>query len=200
MRICQEYNLVFVSTPKSGSHTGWKLMDENFSINKKGMHCNIVPQFATNYNAFTIIRNPYDRAVSVWNSLINAGLTEKFAVPKKDREFMLNVLKSDKFDIFCRFLANNKKPLPEHYKWLTEPQTRYHSKTNLKNLIFFKLEELNKLEQWLFEVTNVTIKRIPHELKREHKSWEELMTEENKVNIEKWAKEDFTNFKYSPIV
>ena len=201
MRISKDYELVFVSTPKSGSHTGWKIMDDNFPISAAGMHNNIVPTYAVNYNAFTFVRNPYDRAVSLWNSLFfaeNSCKTKKeITIAQRYRRMFLSYINSDNFDSFCDYLAKKQyhKISNKFYKKFLLTQSEYHSTSNLKYIQPIQLEN-NNVVDYIFEKTGIKINYIPHELKRDHATWDNLYSNENKENILKWAKEDFKLYGY----
>lgn len=201
MRISDKYKLIFVSTPKSGSHTGWKLMEENFPINNSSMHNNIVPENKTNYNAFTFVRNPYERAVALWHSVLWTHLSKnkkQQQIGQRYRKEFMKRVGADDFSSFCKYLASLDRNKPgDFYRHLIKSQTHYHSVTNLKNLKYFKIENIKEeLPKYLLDVTGIKIKEIPHELKRNHETWKDLYTEENKSNIIKWAEEDFTLYKY----
>ena len=200
MRISKKYELIFLSTPKAGSHTGWKLMEDNFSpIVVSNMHYNIVPTQYINYNAFTIVRNPYDRAVSLWNSLLWAHLTakpNKMHIAKRYRKVFLDKVKSDKFEDFTEWLAKSRQINSDFYTKFEMSQTKYHSTSNIK-CKYFQLENINNtLPKYLLEKTGVQISSIPCELKRKHESWHELKTDKARDNIIRWAEKDFESYGY----
>jgi hypothetical protein len=205
MRISKVYKLAFVSTPKAGSHSGWKIMEDNFPISDKAMHNNIVPSYAVDYNAFTIVRNPFERAVSLWNSVLWAHTSNvgKQNINLKYRRIFMQKVGSDTFEDFCKFLASDKvsikKANSDFYIKLLINQYDYHSKTNLNNLTYLKLENIEReLPEYIYKNTKKTISIIPHELKRKHNNWADLNVNNCREDIIKWAEKDFEIYGYKP--
>lgn len=196
MRISCKYELIFVSTPKCGSHTGWAIMDKYFRpIDCSGMHQKRVPSDYINYEAFTFTRHPFDRAVSLWHSMLHGH-----PIPSKDRyrKVFLQRMegKSDSFEDFCLHLITTRNNYNDFYSNFEENIFEHNQKTNLKNLNYFKLEELYKtLPKFIKEKTNKDI-IIPHEHKREHKTWDKIKTPSAHKYLLKWAGKDFEIYNY----
>jgi len=200
MRVSDKHKLIFFSTPKCGSHTGWKLMEKNFwaqKIKGTGMHTNVVPAKYKEYSAFTFTRNPYERAISQWNAVLKAPLIEGDF--RGYRQQFLKLVGSDDFTKFCRWLSSvNWEKNPTNLRGnLMYPQYILHDRSNLVNKTFIKLENIESdLPRYLKEITGKEISVIPYELKRDHPTWEELKTPETEELIRKWAKEDFKRYEY----
>lgn len=197
MRISEKYKLIFLSTPKSGSHTGWKIMEDNFPITIKKMHINIVDARYKDFDAFSIVRNPYERAAALWHSLLHGDPSKK----DRYRKIYLRKIGSDTFEAFTKWLASDEvsvKKSADFYIKLAISQTEYHSTCNLNSVTYHKVENLNEsLPKYLFEKTGKQVKTVPHEHKRKHLSWDKLYTPENKKHIIEWAEKDFIAYNYS---
>ena len=70
MLISDKNKFVFVAIPKTGTRTIYKILKENYKPSFTKDYYNHIPKWASKYFRFTVIRNPYARAVSLWYSLI----------------------------------------------------------------------------------------------------------------------------------
>src|SRR3972149_1265346 len=68
MRISTRYEFVYISTPKAGTHTIYNVLAEHFAEGLRGQGCheNQIPKEFKDYFRWTVSRNPYTRAVSLW--------------------------------------------------------------------------------------------------------------------------------------
>lgn len=195
MRISKKYNLIFVSTPKCGSHTGWKIMENYFPpINYIGMHKKIVPPECVKYNAFTFVRHPFDRAVSLWHSMLHGH-----PVPEEDkyRKIFLGRMgkNSDSFEDFCKHLVTTRHNYNDFYSNFEKTIYEHNSQTNIEFLNIFKLENITELISYLKIATGITIE-IPYEHKREHRQWDEIKTPKAREYLLNWAEKDFETYGY----
>jgi len=194
MRISHEHKLIFFSTPKCGSHTGWEIMEKYFNAKRTGtIHLGVVPEKYRNYLAFTFVRNPYERAIAIWNSLLEFPKTDNDERGYR-RQFM-SYIGSDTFEDFCEWLASTGGVTDRAR--ITWPQWKIHALSNIKNINYFKLEELQEnLKPFLYLNTGVSIGTFPHNLKRKHPTWKEIQTPKLKQLINKWAGKDFDRYGY----
>jgi hypothetical protein len=189
MRISHIHRIIFVSNPKTGSHTGFKLMEQNFNGKPYGSFHNVkVPDQFKNYSAFTFVRNPYERAVSIWNSVFNF-IKDPAEVPNRDRRNYLKAIGSDNFRDFCIWIQD--WPNLNHIHEATKPQFAHLHKCNVP-LCYVRTENmLEDLNLFLIDKGIEPLDSVPHELKRPHKTFQELGDQDclNAINI--WAKDDF---------
>jgi len=196
MRINIDNKLVFVSTPKCGSHTGWKLMETYFRpIRHSKTHEKRVPIECIEYTAFTFTRHPFDRAVSLWHSMLHGHPD-----PKEDkyRKIFLRRMKNtgDSFEDFCKHLISTRHLYNDFYSNFEKSIFEHNSMTNLKYLNYFKLEEINKtLPPFLKKETGIDIV-VPYEHARKHRKWDEVKTPKSYEYLLQWAERDFENYKY----
>ena len=194
MILSRKNEYVFISTPKTGSHTFFKLLEEEFDGERmKGeYHRTELPPKTEGYTVFSTCRNPYDRLVALWNSLL-------FAKPDKFgyRDTWLSVLRSDEFVVFCRFAAKHKDNIENiaeaRLPRLMTPQHRWYRRMP-SNVIPLHLENISEEFHNLTFVDKQVI--MPHELKREHASWDDLKTDEIISCANEWAGDDFEKFGY----
>jgi len=189
VRISHTHKIIFVSNPKTGSHTGFKLMEENFNGKAYGsFHHVVVPDKFKSYSAFTFVRNPYERVVSIWNSVFNFA-KDPAQIPIRDRKNYLKAVGSDDFKDFCLWIQD--WPNLNHMHPATTPQYAHLSQCNVP-LTYIKtedmLEDLNK-----FLITNgiEPLASVPHELNRPHKSFWEIANAECVDAVNTWSKDDF---------
>lgn len=62
----KDIGYVFVAIPKTGTRSMYKILMEKYSAIEYSDHWHIVPDDMQDFYKFTIVRNPYDRFVSMW--------------------------------------------------------------------------------------------------------------------------------------
>jgi hypothetical protein len=154
-----------------------------------------MPEKTDGYLVFSTCRNPYDRLVALWNSILfsNGNRPDKHGY----RDTWLSVLRNDDFETFAKFAAKHKDDIEYVAKvrmpTLMTPQYRWYDKLpahtiplHLENI----KDEFNALTFVEHEVN------IPHALKRTHASWDELKNERIIHYANQWAGKDFEKFGY----
>ena len=198
MILSRTYKYVFISTPKTGSHSFFKLLQDEFDGERLGpeFHRTTMPAKVEGYTVFSTCRNPYDRLVALWNSLLFSNGTK----PDKHgyRDTWLSVLRTDDFAAFAKFAAKHANDIEQVSKvrmpTLMIPQHRWYRRMP-PNVIPLHLENINSEFNSLTFVDKPV--NIPHALKRTHASWQELRTEEIISYANIWAGEDFEKFGYT---
>lgn len=172
--------MIFVTTPKSGSHTGFKLMQDYFGAKGGFNHSIQTPHNLNDYYKFTFVRNPYDRFCSLYHACVINH--EKKFVPIHARKHIIKyaewMLKCAKNQIFPR-------------KDLMAPQWLWHEQSRLDNYI--QIEHAEVEFKRAFPKKNIV---MPHELKREHITWEEVKTPQLTELVTDWAGKDFEFYGY----
>lgn len=188
---------IFISTPKTGTHSMFKLLQEEFDGERitPGFHRTELPPQVKDphdYTVFSTVRNPYDRLIALWNSLLHAKNDKKGY-----RDVWLAKLKRDDLYTFTKFVAKKKNDI-EHIAdlrlpQLVIPQYKWYQKmpSNVTPLHLENIEEeFNALP---FVDKHVS---IPHALHRDHASWDEVKTNEIIELANEWAGNDFELFGY----
>lgn len=62
----KQLKYVFVAIPKTGTRSTYKILKEKYGAIEYIDHWHIVPEEMEDFYKFTIVRNPYDRFVSLW--------------------------------------------------------------------------------------------------------------------------------------
>lgn len=193
MIISTKHKYVFISTPKTGTHTMFNLLINQFDgqrVVTNGFHSTKIPNEINidEYTIFTTVRNPYDRFVALWYSIlyVREDYIQSWSQYLSDKSL-------ESFAIFINnqdFIQNKSKVrlaqlvIPQ-YKWVSFMP---------KKTIILHLENLN---QEFHELSFVNKKcSIPHNLKREHESWDRLKNSKVTDLINKWAEYDFQLFGY----
>ena len=71
MIISDKYKLVYMTVPKSASHTGFKLMQDYFEAKGKHNHGTTVPHnLIHDYLVFALVRNPYERFCALYHACV----------------------------------------------------------------------------------------------------------------------------------
>lgn len=94
---------VYVAIPKTGTRSVYELCLNQYSCHIYKEHWNIIPDEYKNYYAFITVRNPYDRAVSMWYFVINSIGSTKSHIKFKEG------VPSGSFVDFMKFLIVERK-------------------------------------------------------------------------------------------
>lgn len=203
MRISKPYRFVFISTPKAGTHSIYKILEDHYAegLQKQGFHSTSIPRGCRSYFRWTLCRNPYHRAVSLWWSACRLAHLDQY-------RFREGCGAIDDFTRFIVWLAGStekqrrKQPLMlNQTQWLekVEPITALqmeHLEEEVKGLPFWKPNiTIPKL--------NTTTQKILDQQEREghiilRPSMEQLYGDpEAQQAVLKWASPDFERFGYS---
>jgi hypothetical protein len=196
MIVSEKNKYVYVSVMKSGTHTMYHVLEKYFDgvhhprgFNESGKgpyHSNIIPKDFSDFYRFTVVRNPYSRAISAWNVCVNVDpYMNAYA----------DMLKDKSFKTFAKWLCTFKEPgragyvVEPMHKWL-KPSGNFDKIIKLENIN----EEIKELP--FYNSANKAIK-IPDLLSRTDKSdWKKHYTKEIADLVYKWAQKDFELYGY----
>lgn len=188
MIISRERKYVFVSTPKTGTHSLYDILQKQFNGKRHGgYHEKEIPLEFKNYFKFTTIRNPYERLVSAWNSLLYT--TEDYKAIYKP------LIGSKRFEDFVEWATENKSKLPhmkERGMVVICPQSMYLNGVDIDQ--YLKIEEINDRFNELEFVDQKV--EVPQLLKRKHKNWDYWKNDNIIKHANELLKEDFEMFDY----
>jgi len=203
MRVNKKYKFVFISTPKAGTHTIYKVLKDHYSegLLEIGFHYTEVPPPYQDYFRWTVCRNPYSRAVSLWWSGCKLAALDQYG-------FRKGCGAKDDFTQFIVWLAStsSKEKEPEplmkcQTEWLA-PAEPIHA-IHLENLE----EEIKQLPFWKEGIKlpwlNTTSQKIESQMKNKGQTiirppWWKMYKEEEAIEaVIQWAGDDFENFGYS---
>ncbi len=203
MRISTKYKFVYISTPKVCTHSIYSVLSEHYfeGLIENGLHEVRIPAEYQSYFRWTVCRNPYTRAVSLWWSACRLHPPDIYG-------FRKGCGAVDDFRRFVVWLSRvraedrEREPLMMNQtEWLesVEPITAVH----VERLE----EEISKLDFWkpgiVVPQLNTTTEKIETQSKEEGRSierppWKELYrNKEAREAILLWAGEDFIRFRYS---
>ena len=76
MRVSTRHKFVYISTPKACTHTVYEILRKHYSqgLLELAFHSTVIPDKYRDYFRWTIVRNPYSRAVSLWWSACRSSL------------------------------------------------------------------------------------------------------------------------------
>jgi len=206
MRINKKLKFVFISTPKACTHTIYNILEKHFSdgLLRAGFHNNQIVNSYQSYFRWTVVRNPFTRAVSIWWSACRLAHLDQYKFRR---------LSGGQYD-FTRFVVwmsgvsearRNREPLLMNQSdWLApvEPINALH----LENL----QEEIKYLSFWKDNIKiqrlNTTDEKIQTQSQLEGEqitkpSIKELYKDPEAVDaVLKWAGNDFSRFGYEKSV
>lgn len=181
MIISHTDEVIFITTPKSGSHSGFKLMEKYFGVAINFNHNREIPSKYRNYFSFTFVRNPYERFCALYHAcVINDS---KAFVPAKAKKSILNYA-----DWMYHMTLHHTYPRED----LCAAQHYWHRKSRINKYI-----QIENAEEELKELfPDMQYLKIPHELKREHPTWKDVRTDELTYLVSEWAGKDFELYEY----
>ena len=194
MIISDKYKYIFISTPKCGTHTMFKLLTKYFDgkrVRTNGYHSTVIPDNIdiNEYTVFTTVRNPYTRLVALWHSIlyVRDDYTNSWSkyLPDKSLESFVKLLAENK---------NNVRAIKAKMPKLVTPQYLWVKNMPHKTK-FLHIENITEDFDALDFVKNKTYS-IPHELKRNHIKWPEIKNNNIITHANLWAGNDFELFNY----
>ena len=175
--ISKENEFIFMDIPKTGSVSIFDYLRRHFPDCVMSRHGDFtVPDFSREFFCFSVVRNPYDRMVSLW----------RYASKNKD-----NFLFLDKED-FLFFILNSKSDLIENCS-IYDIINRFFTDSYKIKFIRFEniLEDFNSLP---FVKVKNDIKHLNKSNRK--KDWREYMTPEIESILWERYKKDFEFFDY----
>lgn len=193
MVVSKKYKFVFMCIPKTGSMAMEQILKPYGGFYLKGKkwarHPNQVPSKYKDYFTFCTIRNPYDRAVSLWFSAVDSWPKFKYGIVEKyGKEFVpfLNMLITPQVNSQFGGL-----PMISMSSFLGK--TRIDRYLQFENLN----KEIASLPFWKGDPP--TFRKNVRQHLRPH--WSSYYQNQKNVEIiQKWAKKDFEEFGYDTTI
>ena len=196
MIVSKKKKYVYISVMKCGTHSMYHVLQKDYKglhyprgFNPSGTgpyHSNVVPKDFSKFYRFTVVRNPYSRAISAWNVCVNV---DPYATCYS------GILKDKSFLEFAKWLNDFKDPgragyvVEPMYKWL-KPSGKFDKILHLENIN----DEFKELP--FYNPSNTELV-VPDLLSRTDKSdWKKHYTQEIADLIYEWAKKDFELYGY----
>jgi hypothetical protein len=192
MMVCHDRKFVFVSTPKAATHSMYQTLRSSFNVQLKTledsrMHCNILDPNTESYYKFTVVRNPFSRAVSSWWQIIK---NSKQQTNFKDRYFDQY---DSTFQSFTSFLLE-LETFGQHPR-MFDSQHFWHNGITFDTIL--KLESIQKDYNCLPFVKGGVVTHN-FSLSGERNEWRQYYTQQDYDNVMIAYKDDFDifGFKY----
>ncbi|HUU30909.1 MAG TPA: sulfotransferase family 2 domain-containing protein [Phycisphaerae bacterium] len=198
MIIMHPHQMVFIGTPKAACNAMYAWLERNLDGLRESFHRRDVPDEAKDYWRFTVVRNPYARAVSMWWSLTGQGGAKEYpATESLRREEGDTSLPAFLRWVLRRWPEYVCEGLPDGWigpqvAWL-RPAEPVGFCLHMESLE----DELTSMLQWCVEKDEPwpSIERL-NETRAQYGPWEKHMTAEVVELIDAWAGEDFERFGY----
>jgi len=188
--VSETHRFVFVSTPKCGTNTMYTLLPQLYKHNLQVpplYHGRFVPDEYKGFFVFSIVRNPYARAVSLWYST---------TANPDNRCYCRKVLGTTDFTVFLRHLLTRPRELVR--RSLDHNQSDWLAPVRLDTVLRLETlaDGLRRLPFWPADWDG--------NLPRLNASggcppWRSLMTPERIELIHRWAGHDFRRFRFRRI-
>jgi hypothetical protein len=202
MIVDHDRQFVFISTPKAGTHTMFALLGELYGLQRLpgGFHRKEVPPEARHYTRFTVVRNPYVRAVSVWWHLL---FRDRY------RDKWRPIIGTLDFRGFLRWLVDSPEPPVNRGDVVLRPQHAWLA--NARPIQWLRLERLESEFAGLPFVGDEAPRHIPRRLSSgssadvsDYGDWRSVFAcggpayaAECARLVERWAGKDFELFGYA---
>ncbi len=175
---------VFVSTPKCGTNTMYRVIPELFPEAEPVQplfHNNRIPAGCDGYLKWSIVRHPCSRAVSLWRSTIHGNQRHIFHPP----------CGSDEFEPFMEWVLTDPAEIVRRH--LRPSQAEWQDGLSLDRIL-----HLDRLDQ---EVGTLSFwpssgKRLPRMNVCSGHQWRQHMTVAALALIKTWAPDDCDQFGY----
>ena len=179
---------VFVSCPRNATRSMFRtLISRDQGMRYGGFHSNTLPNNSGPWTKFTIVRDPYSRAVSVWRRCVfehRAGRVKHSGIGEPE------------LTDFVTFLKTIKRVGPQGFAYLTQEQQLGKIKFD-KILRFENLDEDYWSLRWVHER-----KPLPHVTEKDPFSKgldADLLTDQSIEAIEVWSPKDFELYGYDKL-
>lgn len=207
MVILHKEKLVWISIPKCGTHAISNILVEQFDGERiiPPYHPRDIPDTAKGYRTFTVSRNPYNRAISIWYHLLHR--TTQAIKPLKSYGELWGPLLSEYFGVkrddldlnhVLEFLASREwEKHKDKSSWVVcQPQVEW-----LEDVRIDEICQLENLERDLENKFQMAMKEMPNAVVRFKAPYKRpQLTHDQRRLIEEWAREDFIEFEYDRIV
>ena len=198
MIIMHRHQMVFIGTPKAACNSMYAWLERNLDGLRESFHRRDVPPEAAKYWRFTVVRNPYSRAVSMWWTVTGQGGAKEYPATESLRREEGDT----SLPAFMRWVLGRAEGgyaaegLPDGWigpqaAWLA-PAEPLHFFLRLKYLEK-DLEMVIKMLGWYGDVP--PIERL-NETRSQYGDWQQYMTAEVVELVDAWAGEDFERFGY----
>ncbi len=205
MVVSDKHKYIFASTPKAGTHSMYHLLEKYFDGTRvpnpnqyhHTIHTRNIPVQYKDYFKFTIVSNPFRRAIACWKPLA-------FYEPYRIKRGWLKELGGEEFVYYTRYIkkmSKSQKTPPKKYMIWSQSKLHdfmeYDRVLNLQNL----QEEFNELPFVKEEIQTENVfsankKEKPHFYENED-DWKKEYNDECIQNVlEAWGN-DFEKYGYS---
>jgi len=191
MIISEKDKYVFVSNPKTGTHSFYKLLKEQFNgVQVEGRyHENDVPEKNKDYFTFSTCRHPFSRAVSAFHVLTRDDGYKDLFLPKIGGEDFLSFVKwLVKHDSEKELVGRGMAVLTLQSTWLRS----------------VRIDELVRIEHANDDFAALPFVKepvaVPTLLARKHETWDEIKCQKSERLLRKWLAKEFEFLPYDPDV
>lgn len=204
MIISNKFKYVFISVPKTGTHTMYDVLQRHFSGKHYGAyHEHQIPHSAEDYYRFITVRNPYNRFASAWTHI--SRINEKY------KQIYTKLLGCELELIpFLEWLVREKDNLLTfrdennrlfQYSTVLMPIHLYIEKrlNNMHYDSYIQIEKINEQFHAKLPFVEVPINApILYSVSKlpQYCSWENMKTPEVTRLVNAWAGKDFEMFGY----
>ncbi len=185
VRVFSDIGFIFYRIPKNASTSVTKML-----LEISEMKCYTQKQFKKikdnykNFKSFSIVRNPYDRLVSVYEDKIKSPCEPGVVTTN------FNFYENMPFKKFVKIVCSKKdRNLDRHFR------SQYFFLKDLDVDKIIRFENLNEdLRKSLGEI--ISKLNLPHERKTKRKKYKDYYDEETKKLVQKKYRKDFELFGY----
>lgn len=211
--VSHKYKCIFIHIPKTGGETVASLFDNEDSNIPKHANARQIKSFLgekvwAKYFKFTVVRNPYDMAVSMYSHL-RKPLYQQEVIKKKYGKKVLNPVKAcatacnNSFKNYCVEVFKEKQVQDEELRqswpvsyfqnqtdWITVDQDK------IKLDFVIRYENLNKDLSYVLDNLNITYTEIPNKNISKHNHYSKYYTKQTKNIVAQHYQKDLEYLEY----
>ena len=196
MIISDKRRFVFVGTPKAATQSLFPWLVEQFEGRQVGMHTRKLPAGTEGYFVWSVVRNPYARAVSMWWSVTGQGPTsETYCTQAVVEKYGDAGLAS-----FLRWILEDAgadySACPDLPPWWLGPQTAWLAEAKPSEAYQLETFGPHSVARFVEEGKTLAPLYRNNDRQKEHGPWQRYMTEEAVDLVGAWAPDDFDRFGY----
>ena len=178
MMILRPHEAVIVSTPRAGTHTMYAVAGRHGGQRFGEFHETAVPSEAAGWRRITTCRNPYTRALSIWEWAT--------VIRQRRQETVASIVGAD-FTACTRWLLTRQSR-----RWYAAwPQVAWHARFGPHDVL-----RLERLAEGLALLPWYDGGPVPRECRGKHPPLSAVLTDDARLNILAWAEADFAAYGY----
>ena len=206
MLICNDQRWVYIAIPRTATTSIRTVLRKRFPVwqPRKNMHDTIVPRSAARFDVWYVVRNPYSRAVSMWQfetmrGAAAVGYNWRGRLPPggMDERYTPKQWTAEAFGVWLRDVLDGQASQNEQL----QNMGAFLGPLLQRPAIVIRYESLaadlqDKLDFWPAGLQLPVLNGTGH---LRNDNWRQFITPQTSELVRRWAGQDFERFGYSDV-